>query len=169
MLQILHTGHSEFRSGWFIESLATQSLVVFVIRTRRVPFTRSRPSLPMLITPPLCAVIGAVLPFSPLARVLGFTALPLRFFLILLGMIGTYLVLVELAKSRFYATHPHHSRPPTTHEERTLRSIRRRGARFIHHIGPHASRGGHDVPLATTIATPNAVPSRSSPSSRRDG
>jgi len=167
MLQILHAGHSEFRSGWFIESLATQTLVVFVIRTRRVPFTRSRPSLPMLITPPLCAVIGAILPFSPVAHVLGFTTLPLRFFLILLGMIGTYLVLVELAKSRFYAAHPHHGRPPTTHEERTLRSIRRRAARFIHHIGPHASGGGHDVPSARAIGTASAVPSRSSPSSRR--
>ncbi len=86
MLQILHAGHREFRTGWFIESLATQTLVVFVIRTRRVPFTGSRPSLPMLITPPTCALIGAVLPFTPLAHALGFTStLPVRFFLILLG------------------------------------------------------------------------------------
>lgn len=71
MLQVLHAGQSEFRTGWFIESLATQTLVVFVMRTRRVPFTRSRPSLPMLVTPPTCAVIGAVLPFSPLVHVLA--------------------------------------------------------------------------------------------------
>ncbi|MDQ6927288.1 MAG: magnesium-translocating P-type ATPase [Actinomycetota bacterium] len=133
MLVILNAGHSEFRSGWFVESLATQTLVVFVIRTRRVPFTRSRPSLPMIITPPTCALVGAVLPFSPLAGVLGFTELPLSFFLILLGMIGSYLVLVEFVKSRFYAAQLHPRRAPTTHEQRTERAIRRRSARFIHH------------------------------------
>jgi P-type Mg2+ transporter len=64
MLRVLHASHSEFRSGWFVESLATQTLVVYVIRTRRVPFFRSRPSVPMLITPLTCALIGAVLPFT---------------------------------------------------------------------------------------------------------
>jgi Mg2+-importing ATPase len=96
MLQLLHASHSEFRSGWFVESLATQTLVVYVIRTRRVPFFRSRPSLPMFITPMTCALIGAVLPFTPLAGFLGFAPLPISFFLILLWMIATYLLLVEL-------------------------------------------------------------------------
>ena len=44
MLVILNASHSEFRTGWFVESLATQTLVIFVIRTRRIPFLRSRPS-----------------------------------------------------------------------------------------------------------------------------
>ncbi|MDQ6796860.1 MAG: magnesium-translocating P-type ATPase [Actinomycetota bacterium] len=136
MLQILGAGHSEFRSGWFVESLATQTLVVFVIRTRRVPFFRSRPSLPMMITPPACALVGAVLPFSPLADSLGFTTLPLRFFLILVGMIGSYLVLVEFAKSRFYASRPHPHPVPTTHEQRAARAIHRRSAHFVHHHVP---------------------------------
>jgi Mg2+-importing ATPase len=87
----------------------------------------------MLITPPTCAALGAALPFTPLAHALGFTTLPLRFFLILLGMIGTYIVLVEFAKSRFYAARPHTRRSPLTPEERALRSIRRRAARFVHH------------------------------------
>ena len=51
MLVILNAGHSEFRSGWFVESLATQTLVIFVIRTRRVPFLRSRPSRAMIALP----------------------------------------------------------------------------------------------------------------------
>ena len=51
MLDILDAGHSEFRTGWFVESLATQTLVVFVIRTRRSPFTKSRPSRAMLVLP----------------------------------------------------------------------------------------------------------------------
>ena len=55
MLHVLHASHDEFRTGWFVESLATQTLVVFLIRTRRVPFFRSRPSLPMIITPISCA------------------------------------------------------------------------------------------------------------------
>src|SRR5205807_389650 len=93
MLEILHASHSEFRSGWFVESLATQTLVVFLIRTRRIPFFRSRPSVPMIVTPIACAAVGAILPFTPLASFLGFSTLPLSFFLILLGMIAIYLML----------------------------------------------------------------------------
>src|SRR5207302_7403466 len=130
---ILHASHAEFRSGWFVESLATQTLVVFVIRTRRVPFPRSRPSVPMIVTPVTCAVIGAILPFSPLADILGFTTLPISFFLILIGMIATYLVLVEIAKSRFYAAHAHPRRAALTHEQRHARRVARRAARFVHH------------------------------------
>jgi len=132
MLVILHASHNEFRSGWFVESLATQTLVVFLIRTRRVPFIRSRPSIPMIVTPVTCAIIGAVLPFTPLAEFLGFTALPISFFLILIGMIATYLVLVEIAKSRFYAAQIHPHRPSLTDEERHHRHIARRAMRFTH-------------------------------------
>ncbi len=133
MLVVLNASHAEFRSGWFVESLATQTLVVFVIRTRRVPFFRSRPSLPMLITPVTCAVVGAVLPFSPIAHTLGFTTLPISFFLILIGMIITYLTLVEIAKGRFYAAQAAPHRAPLTHEQRHRRHIARRAARFAHH------------------------------------
>lgn len=86
MLRILPAGHSEFRTGWFVESLATQTLVVFLIRTRRLPFFRSRPSRGMLITPTAMAALGAMLPFTPLAHLLEFSILPLTFFLILLGL-----------------------------------------------------------------------------------
>jgi P-type Mg2+ transporter len=109
---------------------------VFLIRTRRVPFIRSHPSVPMIITPVTCAVIGAALPFSPLADVLGFTALPLSFFLILLGMIATYLILIEIAKRRFYAAGAPPRRPTRTHEQRRQRHITRRAARFIRHAAP---------------------------------
>jgi Mg2+-importing ATPase len=133
MIAILHASHAEFRSGWFVESLATQTLVVFLIRTRRVPFFRSRPSVPMMITPVACAAVGAALPFSPLAHFLGFTVLPLSFFLILTGMIAVYLVLVEIAKSLFYASHSHPRRSPLTAGERHERRVARRAAWFIHH------------------------------------
>ena len=133
MLVVLDASHAEFRSGWFVESLATQTLVVFVIRTRRVAFLHSRPSRTMIITPITCALIGAVLPFSPLAGTLGFTTLPISFFLILVGMIVTYLALVEAAKRRFYAAQDHPHRAKLTHEQRHRRHVARRVARYSHH------------------------------------
>jgi len=77
-----------------------------------------------------------------LARVLGFSTLPLAFFLILLGMIGAYLVLIELAKARFYAAerHPHRARPTT--DQRHVRHVRRRAARFVHHEATVGRRAG---------------------------
>lgn len=91
-----------FRSGWFVESLATQSLIIFAIRTRRVPFFRSRPSTPLAIATFACVAIGALLPYSPLAGVLGFTALPASLLVVLAVMVVVYFVLIELGKRRFY-------------------------------------------------------------------
>jgi P-type Mg2+ transporter len=90
-----------FHSGWFIESLFTQILVVLVIRTRRTPFWRSRPS-PQLAA----AIVGAlgvavVIPISPLGHFLGFDPLPLLFWPLLIGVTAAYLVLVETAKAIF--------------------------------------------------------------------
>jgi Mg2+-importing ATPase len=130
MLVVLNAGRVEFRSGWFVESIATQTLVIFLIRTRRVPFFRSRPSPAVLVLPIACAAIGMSFPFTPLAHVLGFSTLPLTFFLILLGMIATYLVLVELVKARFYAIHVRPERTPSTRVQRHNRHVRRRAARF---------------------------------------
>jgi Mg2+-importing ATPase len=132
MLSLLHAGHTEFRTGWFVESIATQTLVIYVIRTRRVPFFKSRPSLPMLLVPTGAALVGAVLPYTGLAHLLGFTPLPTSFFLLLFGMVVVYLLLVELAKTRFYrAPHSRTPRISATHAERLERRIRRRASRFI--------------------------------------
>lgn len=134
MLSVLHASHAEFRTGWFVESLATQTLVVYLIRTRRVPFFRSKPSLGMLMTPLSMALLGAFLPFTPLAHLLGFTALPVTFFLILFAMILTYLALVELAKSIFFARESSRlERAPTTREQQRGRRIRKRAGRFVRH------------------------------------
>jgi Mg2+-importing ATPase len=75
LLHYLHAGESLFHTGWFVESLATQTLVLFVIRTMGNPF-RSRPSLALTVTTLVIVAIGAVLPATPLAAVLGFTRLP---------------------------------------------------------------------------------------------
>jgi P-type Mg2+ transporter len=156
MLQVLHAGQAEFRSGWFVESLATQTLVVFVIRTRRIPFFHSRPSLPMLVTPPTCALIGAVLPFTGLAGFLGFASLPVSFFLILLGMIAAYLLLIEVAKRRFYAVQPHPRRARPTTQHRHQRHIQRRAARFVHH--PTPPRGRRPDPGSASAAPDRRPP-----------
>jgi Mg2+-importing ATPase len=140
MLALLHAGHTEFRTGWFVESIATQTLVVYVIRTRRVPFFRSRPSVPMLLVPTGAALVGAILPYTGLANLLGFTPLPTTFFLLLFGMVVVYLLLVELAKTRFYrAPHARSPRVPVTHAERLERSVRRRASRFIRHPRPRSA------------------------------
>ena len=64
MLWVFHAGPALFQTGWFVESLATQTLVIFVIRTRRVPFFRSRPSVPLALAAVGIITIGAVLPYT---------------------------------------------------------------------------------------------------------
>ncbi|GAA2753920.1 magnesium-translocating P-type ATPase [Amnibacterium kyonggiense] len=134
MLLLLHAGPPEFRTGWFIESLATQTLVIYVIRTRRVPFLRSRPSVPMLVVPLLTAGVGVLLPFTPIGGVLGFSVVPAPYFLALLAMIGAYLALAELAKRWFYAAgHGPRQAPPRSFVQRWERRVQRRAAVFVRH------------------------------------
>jgi len=124
-----------FRSGWFVESLATQSLVIFAIRTRRVPFFHSRPSTPLTVATFVCVAIGVALPFSPLAGVLGFTALPAAFLAALVVMIVIYLLLIELGKRHFYRDHA--SGPPLARRPRDREHwIRHRATRWTTRSGP---------------------------------
>jgi P-type Mg2+ transporter len=97
MLRVFNAGAVLFHTGWFVESLATQTLVLFIIRTAGNPL-RSRPSLPLAITTLLIVAVGFVLPYTPLAGPLGFTSLPALYFLV--GMVLCYLLLVELVKRR---------------------------------------------------------------------
>jgi P-type Mg2+ transporter len=94
MLWVFHAGEHLFQTGWFVESLAAQTLVIFVIRTRRVPFFRSVASTPMALAAVGITAIGAVLPYTGrLARILGFQPLPGTFFSALAGIVVVYLVL----------------------------------------------------------------------------
>jgi Mg2+-importing ATPase len=102
LLHFFHAPAPLFHTGWFVESLATQTLVVFVIRTAGNPL-RSRPSVWLTLNTLAMVAIGVALPFSPLAGLLGFTRLPLPFFLFLVVSTLTYLLLVELAKRRFFS------------------------------------------------------------------
>lgn len=142
MIWVFNAHAPLFRSGWFVESLATQSLVIFAIRTRRVPFFRSRPSTPLAAATFICVAIGVVLPFSPLADVLGFTALPAGFLAALVAMILVYLVLIELGKRRFYRVRPH-GPPIARPRPDRQRRIHRRASRWTTRTRPHPPIPAH--------------------------
>jgi len=99
LLHFFRASEAQFHTGWFVESLATQTLVLFVIRTAKNPL-RSRPSGPLIATCLAAVAVGTYLPFSPLARVLGFTPLPAAYFGFVAVATGVYLLLVEAAKRR---------------------------------------------------------------------
>ncbi|QUW85539.1 magnesium-translocating P-type ATPase (plasmid) [Streptomyces mirabilis] len=127
MLWAFHSGPAQFRSGWFVESLATQTLVIFAIRTRRIPFWHSHPSVPVALTTACVVVVGAILPATPLAHTLGFQPLPTAFFAALATMVVGYLGLVEIGKRLFYRTARAPARPQPAAGHRHLR---RRAGRF---------------------------------------
>jgi len=106
LLWIFHASSNAplFRTGWFVESLATQTLVVFVIRTAGNPF-RSRPSGRLLIGVVAVSLAGTVLPYTRLGVVLGFIPLPLSLLAAILLLALTYLVLVQTVKTWFYRRH----------------------------------------------------------------
>jgi Mg2+-importing ATPase len=99
MLKVFHSAEALFHTGWFAESLATQTLVLFVIRTAGAPWS-NRPSLPLAATTITIVLCGLFLPVSPLAQRLGFVPLPAAYFAFLFAAITAYLILVELAKRR---------------------------------------------------------------------
>jgi len=137
MLLVFGAAQSEFQAGWFIESIATQTLIIFAIRTRRVPFLRSRPSLGLLLASLGVVAAGVWLPYSPLAGALGFSPLPAPFFLALVGMVVLYLVFVELAKTWFFRRAAQRvGAPPTMpHDRRDRRRIHRRSSVFRERAG----------------------------------
>lgn len=102
LLHFFHATAPLFHTGWFVESLATQTLVVFVIRTAGNPL-RSRPSMWLTLNTLVIVAVGIVLPVSPFAGLLGFTRLPAPYFLFLIVSTLTYLLLVEVAKRVFFS------------------------------------------------------------------
>jgi len=101
LYRVLNATEAVFQTGWFVESLSTQVLVIFVIRTRRSPL-RSRPSAAMAITALAVVAAGVVLPLTPLGRTLGFVTPPGLFFPILGATVAAYLATAEMVKRWFY-------------------------------------------------------------------
>lgn len=98
MYFVFHARGGFFQTGWFVTSFITEVLVVFVIRTRKIPFWRSKPSLPFLAACLGVVAVGLYLPFSPFASYLDFTPLPMLYFGFLIGITVTYLIVVEAGK-----------------------------------------------------------------------
>ncbi len=101
MIHVFQAGEALFHTGWFIESLATQVLVIFIIRTHKNPL-KSRPNPWLTLCSLLVVALAILLPFTPLGRLLGFVTPPPLFFFILASMVLVYLLMVEGVKQWFY-------------------------------------------------------------------
>ncbi len=97
LLRVFHASERLFHTGWFVESIATQTLVIFVIRTFKSPL-RSRPSVGLMVTTLAVVAVACILPMTPIAPLLGFDPLPATYFAFLLVATLTYLALVEVVK-----------------------------------------------------------------------
>jgi Mg2+-importing ATPase len=104
MLYLFNCWHNPalFHTGWFVESLFTQTLIIHVIRTNKIPFLQSWASWPLILTSIIIVAVGAGLTVSPLAGALGFVALPPRYWLLLSVILVCYVVLTQLMKTWFY-------------------------------------------------------------------
>lgn len=102
LLKVFHAGEAMFQTGWFIESMATQVLVIFIIRTVKNPF-RSRPNPWLSATSLTVVAIAALLPLTPFGSYFGFVAPPFAFYAAVAAMALTYLVVVECVKRFFYS------------------------------------------------------------------
>jgi len=87
-----------FQTGWFVESLLTQTLIIHVIRTNRVPFLQSRASWPLIVTTTLIMIAGIWLPFSFIAAPLGFSSLPRLYWPFLIATLLCYVALTQAVK-----------------------------------------------------------------------
>jgi Mg2+-importing ATPase len=102
LLLILNASPEEFRTGWFVESVISASLVVLVIRTRG-PFFQSRPGKSLFIATLLIVGIALALPFIPIGGTLfGFTPLPVSFLALMILIVALYIASAEVAKKIFY-------------------------------------------------------------------
>jgi Mg2+-importing ATPase len=93
--------HSEslFQTGWFVESLLTQTLIIHIIRTNKIPFLQSRPSLPLLLTSLAIMAVGVAVPLSPFGRHLGFSPLPPLYWPLLGLTLLCYVLLTQVVKA----------------------------------------------------------------------
>jgi Mg2+-importing ATPase len=101
LLLVFKAAIPAFQTSWFIESLATQTLVVFVLRTRKSPFYKSRPGKYLLISSLTVVIVAFALPYTLLGGIFGFSPPPVLFYPALAGLIAAYLLLVEVVKKWF--------------------------------------------------------------------
>jgi P-type Mg2+ transporter len=97
---------SQFQTAWFLESLTTQTLVIFFIRTRKIPFIQSTASVPVMVSAMLCILLAWIIPFSPVRYYLKMTALPASMLIVIGALVLCYLLIVEFVKRIFYRLQP---------------------------------------------------------------
>jgi Mg2+-importing ATPase len=100
-------GQAIMNSGWFIEGLVSQTLVVHMLRTRRIPFIQSTASLPVLLSTSVAIFVGCWLPFSPLAGALGFISLDHSYWLWLVATMFGYMMLTQVVKTLYIRRYGH--------------------------------------------------------------
>ena len=91
-----------FRTVWFLESLCTQTVIIFAIRTTRVPFYKSHPSRFLVLSSIIVIMTGIAITFLPVGALFGFVPLPLPYFLFIGALVAGYVVVVEMVKRWFY-------------------------------------------------------------------
>ncbi len=99
---VFHVDEAQFRTGWFVESLTTQILVIFLIRTQQTPFYKSKPSKSLVWSVVGCLLIGWLLPYLPIASIIGFEPLKRPILMAIIGLVVVYLFIVEIVKGQFY-------------------------------------------------------------------
>jgi Mg2+-importing ATPase len=101
LLLVLHASLDQFRTGWFLESVISASLVVLVVRSRR-PFFKSKPGKYLSVATLLIVGITLLFPFIPVGKIFGFRPLPISFFLLMGLIVILYIFAAEIAKKMFY-------------------------------------------------------------------
>jgi Mg2+-importing ATPase len=101
LLLVMHANTIQFRTGWFLESVISASIIVLAIRTSR-PIFKSRPGKYLLIATLIIISVTLSLPYTPLSTIFGFEPLPFTFILVLIAIVATYIIVVEAAKIIFY-------------------------------------------------------------------
>ena len=106
LILLLHADTAQFRTGWFVESVISASMIVLVIRTRQ-PMLNSKPGKYLLMATGAIVFVTLLLPYTPLAAPLGFQALPIEFLLVLAAVVGLYIISAETVKRLFYGHASH--------------------------------------------------------------
>jgi Mg2+-importing ATPase len=99
---VFNLNESQFQTGWFIESIATQILIIFIIRTKRVPFFKSTPGIFITLSAIFVVILAWVIPYTSLGTILSFTPLPPILILLIIGIVISYLIITEISKYFFY-------------------------------------------------------------------
>jgi Mg2+-importing ATPase len=102
LYSLFNLHESAFQTGWFIESLATQTFVIYIIRTRRLPFIQSRPSRYLVFSTVAVMCLALVLTMPLIGKFFNFSVLPIKVLASIAGLVAVYLIVVEVVKQIFY-------------------------------------------------------------------